>query len=352
MTHESYGNVPFRAQRSARMVLAEDALYLHGGVGLNGTESILDVSGDLWSFDPVTYSWDRVPRVALWPQPRRCPGFIHRADHLLLWGGSGLTTDSDNRRTYSFLNDLWAFDLRVGTWVLKQAHDTEFSSSCPRPRYYPVFQNGPEVCLLFGGYTEDLLGSQYLGDTWILRGEDWTCLEESNLVPTPAARYGAAATTVNGVTYLFGGFGMEGDRNDVWAFHHGSLRWECISVHNEASAPRARYSCVMGSVGNALVVFGGRSRRYPKLNFEDLWKFDLDTNKWRHVALSSLQEAGSGPTNPGYHAKSAYASDSRWLWLQGGEGPRGHVSDFWRLDMDLEVWEMIHASRSDDPEFW
>jgi hypothetical protein len=57
-------------------------------------------------------------------------------------------------------------------------------------------------------------------------------------------------------------------------------------------------------------------------------------------------------TYPGYHAKSAAALVDDRLYVLGGEGRDGHVSDFWRLDLNAMRWEMLQAARDDDPVLW
>lgn len=344
-------------------------IYLFGGVGINGSESILDVSDDLWVFDTAALSWNRVANSYPWPAPRRCPGWTRDGDRLLLWGGSGVTVGTNNVPTHNFLNDFWQFLPGKDTWQqIRETNshdpaptDQEYDAATPVPRYTPVFQSVEKGLFLYGGYTEDRLGKRKLNDVWINKNAQW------NPIPLcghqgykegakwPGTRYGSMSTADLSKVYVCGGFSDEGDHNDLWQFDLASQEWRLLVPDHDASlyAPSPRYCAAFAFYQDKLFLFGGRSRRYPKLNFNDLWMFDLKQRKWSQIHDNRLPHRyDAGAEYPGYHAKSAAAIVGSEWYIWGGEGLHGHVSDFWRLKLDSLYWEQIQPARSDDPCFW
>ena len=100
-------------------------------------------------------------------------------------------------------------------------------------------------------------------------------------------------------------------------------------------------------------MFGGRSRKDPKANYNDLWCFDLGQEQWRCISPNRTPHRyDAAAAFPGYHAKSASAVIDRQWYVWGGEGLHGHVSDFWRFSFDTLEWQLLQAARPDDPRFW
>ena len=103
---------------------------------------------------------------------------------------------------------------------------------------------------------------------------------------------------------------------------------------------------------NGLFLFGGRSRRFPKLNFNDLWMFDLTAGKWQCIHDNRAPHCYSeAAVFPGYHAKSSSAAIGDHWYIYGGEVIHEHVSDLWRFHLYSGHWEMLLAARNDDPDF-
>jgi N-acetylneuraminic acid mutarotase len=361
------GHAPFFSRRSMSMTSCRGRLICFGGVGAGGTESILDVTDECWLFDTRTMQWRPIARSAPWPSARRCPGFTAAPAGALLWGGSGVATH-DGQLRYTFLNDCWRFDLESESWVeLHRSDDhrespiAESQQLYPSPRYTPVFQPaGDSGYFLYSGYTEDRLGKRNLDDAWMWDGARWSQVEcdgpggYDGRATWPGVRYGAVSAAADAVVYVFGGYSASGDHNDLWQFDASSLRWSLLSKHDEQSdRPEPRYCGAMAAHNGALIVFGGRSRRYPKKNFNDVWIFDVHARTWLRLTDNHgphIYDASA--TSPGYHAKAAHAVDGDFWYLWGGEGRSGHVSDFWRFSLVERRWQMLQAARPDDPAFW
>ena len=343
-------------------------IYFFGGVGANtGTKSILDVSNDLWRFDTDIMTWHAIPLSGSWPSVRRCVGWRSCKDGIYLWGGSGLKKDGAGKTAYSFLNDLWCFDPDGQTWRALEPSDDH--ASCPRedglqppPRYTPVLHEHKGRLFLFGGYTEDLLGKRKMNDLWVRNGKgEWNEISSQGLqegyglgVNWPGLRYGCMSAGNEEELYVCGGFSDDGDHIDVWELDCRNIKWRNLSPDAEGDdIPLKRYCAAMVCFGGALYLFGGRSRKYPKLNFNDLWRFSLKTLEWEK--MHDNQEAhsyGYDADFPAYHAKSATALSEHNMYIWGGEGITGHVSDFWRLDLESVEWTLLQVARADDPKLW
>lgn len=359
-------SVPFFSRRSMAAAAIEKNIYFFGGVGAGGTESILDVSADLWSFDTGVLTWQAIVQKSLWPSSRRCVGWSAYKKELLLWGGSGIAIEANGASRYNFLNDFWRFNRQSSTWeLLRESEDHRITPNIndgvfPFPRYTPVFQAVGDELFLFGGYTEDRLGKRKLNDAWICSDGKWQQVPFSGRqgylcdVAWPGLRYGCMSAADSRNVYICGGFSDEGDHIDLWKFDMTDRRWDLLSPDmTTQDLPSPRYCSAFALHGRRLYLFGGRSRQHPKLNFNDLWFFDLDARKWSMISGSRTpHEYDAAADFPGYHAKSSSAVVEDCWYILGGEGLHGHVSDFWRFDFVQQTWQLIQAARGDDPKFW
>jgi hypothetical protein len=365
-------SVPIFARRSMAACAFDDKLFFFGGVGASGTESILDISNDMWCFDINSLSWTRISEECspYWPSPRRCVGIASAAEGIYLWGGSGLETDSTGRQTYTFLNDFWLYRPQSGRWEMLEPSDDYKDSPLilsenprPEPRYLPIFHVNKEAFLIFSGYTEDRLGKRKMNDLWLRRNiaSKWLRINNEDLQPGynlscswPGTRYGSMSASDGQNIYICGGFSDEGDHIDVWRWSWDSEKWECLFADVDTEqAPSQRYCGACTLYGDDLWIFGGRSRRYPKRNFNDTWRFNVVKCSWEVLQPPSTTHCYDETASCiGYHAKSASAVIAGKWYLWGGEGLHGHVSDFWYFDFMSCEWQMIQPARSDDPKFW
>lgn len=349
------------------MAASRDCLYMFGGVGAAGTESILDVSDELWCFDTARLQWSRIDVDGPRPSPRRCVGWVEFSGELALWGGSGIQKGLDGRLRYDFLNDFWRYSPASQRWTLLRESDDHLLApapaadkpAAPPPRYTPVMQPAGQSLFLFGGYTEDTLGKRKLNDAWMLDGGSWTEIPGTGAdgyavgSTWPGLRYGCMSGCSHDSVFVCGGFSDEGDHIDLWRFDPRARAWSLLAPDEGPGLPPARYCAAMTHFEDRLYLFGGRSRRNAKLGFNDLWVYDLAARRWRCISRNrEPHRYDAGAEYPAYHAKSAYCRLGAHLYVWGGEGRHGHVSDFWRLDLGNLRWELLQAARPDDPAFW
>ena len=361
---------PVFARRSMAAAAWNRAIYFFGGVGHRGTESIRDVDNELWRFHLDELTWEFLGKgkneATDWPAVRRCVGFAAGPQGLYLWGGSSLTEEDPG---YSFLNDLWLYHPDQGTWSLLEAsEDFHISPTTnfprPEPRYTPMWHFSGSKAWLFSGYTEDRLGKRKLNDLWSWDAQTKAWHQEGPSGQTfgyssehswPGLRYGSMAAINEHKLIIFGGFSDDGDHNDLWSWDIVQRRWDCLFPDSPpgTSVPAPRYSAAFAHYDGQIWLFGGRSRRDPKQNYNDTWTFNLGSRRWELVeAQSALHRYDSDTERIGYHAKMAVSSVDNFWYIWGGEGYHGHVSDFWRFDLRARGWQMIQPARPDDPRFW
>ena len=360
------GSSPVFARRSMAACSTGGKIVLFGGVGAAGTESILDVANDCWTFDPEAMTWRELIPGEPMPSPRRCVGIVATAGGLSVWGGSGVTETPAGLR-YTFLNDWWDLDLAAEKWTRLRESDDHLvaplandGAPYPSPRYTPVFHRVNETLFLFSGYTEDRLGKRKLNDVWLHDGSAWSEVVRTgdagydDAAAWPGERYGSASAASGDRIFVFGGFSDVGDHNDLWEFDPARRRWRLLSPESPSSAvPLARYCSAFACHDDKLFLFGGRSRRNPRANYNDVWRFDVRSSRWECVSPNRAPHVYDASAEfPGYHAKTANVAAGRHWYIWGGEGLHGHVSDFWRFSFSTGEWEFLQAARPDDPRFW
>jgi len=343
--------IPFRARRTTRAVATDRAVYFFGGIGSQGTESVLDIADDVWRYEPDGNEWTNVRKTDPWPLARRYPGVAAFEGGAYVWGGSGIAQTPDGGLEYDFKDDMWWFDFASEGWEpIEQGPDGDRK---PGARYAPLFERVGDAAILFGGYTETGSGEPtYLGETWVWDPTDgWE--RPGDVDRTPKPRYAPMAAADGDRVYVYGGVG-ESQYGDVWRLDVPEMKWTRLwdGPGNEVS-PTPRYGALLTVHDGALVLFGGRSATDPKRNYSDLWRFHLDTARWERIHGGTDAETyATRRSRPAYHAKSATARIDDGVFLLGGEGRHGHVSDFWRLDVASMGWEQLARAREDDPELW
>jgi hypothetical protein len=297
--------------------------HVYGGFGVSGTVRPDDVGSDLWRYsDRWELIEDRGPIAARYPS--LCAG----EENLWLFGGCGW----HSKLRVWFSNQLWR--RRGERW-----EKIPFGTPAPSGRYTSLMASGPRGICVFGGHSQDGQGGKtFYDDLWVFDPYEGRWEEVHGAEKGPGRRYGFGWTVAQDAAWLYGGFDGERDRGDLWKLDLFRLDWELVAAE-DVRGPLPRYCSALGMVHKGLLLFGGRSKIRPRENFADTWCFGRQG--WE------LLEVGEGP---GYHAKSAYASDGHALFLFAGEGPCGHVSDLWKFE--ASSWERLQECRSDDPILW
>lgn len=333
---ESVANYPGARTNSVSWTDSDGNMWLFGGYGYSA--SAYGELNDLWKYNPHNNMWmwvsgeSGVRQKGLYgtkgePSIGNVPGarydgisWIDHSNNLWLFGGLGY--DSQNKS--GSLNDLWKFNSRTNEWT---------------------WVSGSNIVDEFGVY-----GTKYQASN-------------SNI---PGARFGSVAWVDNSNNlWLFGGNGYDsqnisGNLNDLWRFNSQTNQWTWVSGSdvigesgvygikyqaNNSNLPGARMDSIgwVDSSGN-MWLFGGvyEKTRRERYTFNDLWKFNLNTNQWVWINGSNLTNQygvyglqgelsllnNSGARSGGV---SWYTNDG--LWLFGGTGyaesSTGVLNDLW-----------------------
>jgi hypothetical protein len=90
---------------------------------------------------------------------------------------------------------------------------------------------------------------------------------------------------------------------------------------------RKQSSITYDSISNSLYIYGG----YHSVDeyFDDMWKFNLNTNTWEEIHSPSPLTPG-----PRFDARMKVLKNERSILLYGGTTMRGPISDLWLFDID------------------
>jgi N-acetylneuraminic acid mutarotase len=158
----------------------------------------------------------------------------------------------------------------------------------------------------------------------------WTRLPLQAGAALPLARSSHSLTALGRSLLLFGGEHAprvpieDGPAVHCYELDAAEPRWRELHP-SDGAAPRpcARVAHAAAAVGDALYVFGGRKGVDEKTPMGDLWAFDTRARAWRQL------EHADGPPARSYHAAAALGAS---LYIFGGCGTAGRLSDLWRYD--------------------
>ena len=224
---------------------------------------------------------------------------------VLLTGGS---TPRDSGRSFTFFNDLWAFD--GSRWSALPSSGRRVSGMGL------AFDTRAGRMMSFGGYSD----GASLADVRALEGNTWVTVGEHPEIRTAEAGFIYDARRNRFVAFGGGGARYQ-THGDTWEFDGTS--W---TKHPAASPPsRQAHVMVYDAKRGRTVVFGGmgtapQGQRPPAL--ADTWEFDGTT--W-------VERTVEGPS-PRIAAGSAYDSRRGLVILFGGTGNDSLHGDTWSWD--------------------
>lgn len=159
---------------------------------------------------------------------------------------------------------------------------------------------------------------------------DWNQLDPTG---APSARFGHSMVPLaDGRILLFGGEGAEGLSDDLSVFDNGN--WNSVTPSNTPPAPRRDHKAWVR--GEQMYVWGGFGENQQVFN--DLWKYDVQTNAWNEVATG-----GTRPPARYGHTSTTLADGSMLIF--GGTGADGVARrDLWRLNTDGSWTELVSAA--------
>lgn len=312
----------------------------------------------------------------------------------------------------------WTWESGSNTTGAAGVYGTEgnpSSANTPGARYGAAsWEDSGGNLWLFGGNGYDATGTLGdLNDLWEFSpaSNSWGWMSGSSTVPQqnegqlgvygtlglasagnmPGGRHDAVSwIDSSGDLWLFGGAGVYSGSpseflNDLWKFSPSTKQWTWVSgsdtqgeygvygIKGAAAAgnvPGARSGAVswMDSSGN-LWLFGGEGpgtdpTQFATGLFNDLWKFNPNTNQWTWESGSDAEYA------PGVYGTQGLAASSNvpgarknavgWtdangnFWLFGGEsydstgGNIQWMNDLWEFDTSTRVWTWMSGASTGD----
>ena len=114
---------------------------------------------------------------------------------------------------------------------------------------------------------------------------------------------------------------------------------------------RRRVAHAAAAIGDSIYVFGGREGVDETRAFADLWAFHTASSTWEQLSAAGSDcgaaDAGvcaehtGAPCARSYHAMCAAAGS---LFVFGGCGADGRMSDLWRYDVASRKWAALPSS--------
>lgn len=261
--------------------------------------------------------------------------WINSSGYLWLFGG-----EAEQGGTPDF-NDLWRFNPATGAWTWMSGSDTTGASGDYGTLGVPSPSNVP-----------------------------------------PARGMGAVGWMDSaGNFWLFGGYGDNGNLNDLWKYSPDSKEWTWMSGSSTAEArgvygtrgvfsatnvPGAHSSAVSwtDSHGNFWLFGGfGDDANGDVGNLNDLWEFNPSTNQWAWMGgSSSTDQAGiygtlatpaTGNIPGARTGATGWVDSSGKLWLFGGSGYDGtgyfsQLNDLWKFNPSTNQWTWMGGSNTGD----
>ena len=269
------------------------------------------------------------------------------------------------------------------------------AANAPRCRsYHASCKDADGNIWVFGGHSSN----PRLNDLWkftVSTGQ-WTWMSgdsADNVLPDfgtmgvasasnkVGAKTGAGVWYLAGYIYVFGGFGPNGNvasnvnlTNDLWRFNINTQEWTWIhgttfekapgvygikGVADAANMPGARdVSAYWSDADGNLWLFGGLG--YDATGtaglLNDLWKYDVATNRWTWVSGSDVVNAtgiyGTKGTAAAVNIPGGRRFPNGWvdgvgnIWIfAGGSGTSGNIpiNDLWKYDVVTNEWTWVNG---------
>lgn len=250
-----------------------DCLVLFPGFTQHGWSKDL-ITNDLWIFDLNEDKWE---------YKGLC--FTDTTDNR-----PGITTicyDSESERfiTFDNLGRTWSFDIENKLWT-EMFPKVSPKARCGQGMVYDVES---DRVVMFGGFGCTAVNDPVFSDTWTydFNTNSWTEMKPIN---NPAERMYFAFTydQKSDKVLLWGGRKLEPiTDNKIWTYDFNTDTWESYEVNNGPLKPLAYPSMTYVDKTQDILIFGGGDLESPFVGkaTNDLWSFNLDSNKWKEFAL-------------------------------------------------------------------
>jgi N-acetylneuraminic acid mutarotase len=227
---------------------------------------------------------------------------------LLLFGGRTETGTE---------NDLWSYDGKSWTKINTSA------SPVARQLGLMAFDKRNAQFVLFGGMDTQ---KNPLGDTWILKNDQWTQLDAKG--PVPRASACATYDDALGAVVIYGGYINNAASKEFWEFKDGA--WHDLT--QESGPVRIHASLTYDPAKRRLLMFGGFGEQ-GRTN--ELWQYA--DNRWTQLSVAEATPA------PRAEHRSVFIPGKGLFVFGGVIGPdpntRNRGNDTWLYD--AKSWKAL-----------
>lgn len=124
---------------------------------------------------------------------------------------------------------------------------------------------------------------------------------------------------------------------EVYGYDLKQQQWTALPASGDRPCPILGHSTT--AMGTSLFVFGGRTGdQVAETSLNELHVFDTKHNHWSLVKDTS----GSPPEPRSYHAAASIGTS---LYIFGGCGEGGRLSDMHEYNTDTSRWQLLPASK-------
>jgi len=332
------GAIPVNCQPSGSQFLNEGYAY--------------DVSTGLWSTivsAGTSFPIERARSRGVWDAKRR---------RFILFGGRYRAGGSGS---YTFLNDLWAFDPETREWTELSAQD---APGAPSGRMNFTMDADPERdrILVHGGGTTDFSAFTPNNETWAfdLATNAWSQIGLAGTLPTARLFHVSAFDRAGSRLYIFGGGGADAFvttsfMSDTWVLDLSTDTWSEVQSTTRP-AGRIKAELLYDAERTRLVMFGGHDDTSLG-NTNDVWTLDLQTGQWAsNITGDTFNAPALGfcdfpsnfatvdPTSPERRESHLFDSSGGTAVMYGGRTDCGLARDTWELDLATLTWIQINES--------
>jgi hypothetical protein len=340
-------------------VMMSFIMILFGGEDLS-TLMPLDDLWEMYVYSDVNKSllWQRISYPDIEPPPRSGASMVSLDHTAVLFGGYDGSTLSD---PYT-----WVYDACTAMW-------SEINAVAPSVRIsHAAIAYSTDSVLISGGFAfsyahsnKRVVFSMLNVSVFNVTSFQWVDLaiivSSKDDKPVPRGSH-VLFKDNNGDIQMHGGLFIEQSKNgyrildDQWIISKQgkSLYWRRVDCKSPPCPSVAGHSAVTLLDGRVMV-YGGMSKTFQSM--DDLWTYDVKTNRWTLMYFSSSQR----PPASVYHSAAAYGYK---MFVYGGCEITSIQSPFvfdcskvvdnkniWLFDGTVHSWSLLHMLNNPKPRF-
>ena len=241
---------------------------------------------DAWAFNLGSYRWRKLHEGERHgaPSARYSATAVLYDDALWMYGGDdgGHKTSMFNYVFQAWFEEMWRFDLRTYVW-----HKVKYNSACPSKRaLHSSVAIGTSMYVYGGLELADLWRYDFGPSTWTRLMD--TPAEGDATHPGRRHAFSAASLTDAGF-FIFGGCRhVRGKRpmafNDLWYYDISSNRWTNLAPQSGLPSPSARsHLSLLALASSKLLLYGGALCIPGCTCHGDSWVWDTLTSRWTEL---------------------------------------------------------------------